>query len=133
MNSKHDVTVIVPLDHQDAQRISTCQHPAHGDTWEWSYTTQGCPIFFFPDRQELGTQLCMSVICNFCWRGRANALTSCLLETTSGSDNATALHCMQLLSVVLSAFMDSVLVQAATDRSGVAIGLQLGWQMLIWS
>lgn len=49
------------------------------------------------------------------------------------TDNATALHCMQLLSVVLSAFMDSVLVQAATDRSGVAIGLQLGWQMLIWS
>ena len=39
------------------------------------------------------------------------------------TDNATALHCMQLLSVVLSAFMDSVLVQAATDRSGVAIGL----------
>jgi hypothetical protein len=45
------------------------------------------------------------------------------------TDNATALHCIQLLSLVLSAFMDSV--QVATDSSGVAMGLRLGWQILI--
>ena len=47
------------------------------------------------------------------------------------TDNATALHCIQLMSsVVLSAFTKSV--QVATDRSGIATALRLGWQILIW-